>query len=171
MLFRSRPSDPELEAEFIGRLMARLGNEEKPTAATKAAVEGAKPSAERAKLSKDSAGSHLAVDETFDRAWRRVGLALDRVGFTVEDRDRTRGLYFVRYVDQVADAETKKSEPGFFSRLFSSKDDKKGAQRYRVLVKSSSESKTRISVLDEQGEAASGSNAERILSLLNDQLK
>ena len=170
-LWTSRPSDPELEAEFIGRLMARLGNEEKPTAATKAAVEGAKPSAERAKLSKDSAGSHLAVDETFDRAWRRVGLALDRVGFTVEDRDRTRGLYFVRYVDQVADAETKKSEPGFFSRLFSSKDDKKGAQRYRVLVKSSSESKTRISVLDEQGEAASGSNAERILSLLNDQLK
>ena len=80
-------------------------------------------------------------------------------------------MLFRSYVDQVADAETKKSEPGFFSRLFSSKDDKKGAQRYRVLVKSSSESKTRISVLDEQGEAASGSNAERILSLLNDQLK
>ncbi len=169
-LWTSRPSDPELEAEFLSRLMARLGNDSKPTVA-KAAVEGAKPSADRAKLSKDSAGSHLAVDEGFDRAWRRVGLALDRVGFTVEDRDRTRGLYFVRYIDQVADAEMKKSEPGFFSRLFSSKDDKKGAQRYRVLVKSVSETTTRVSVLDEQGEPATSSNSDRILSLLNDQLK
>lgn len=169
-LWTTRPSDPDLEAEFLSRLMARLGNEDKPTVA-KAAVEGAKPSADRAKLSKDAVGSHLAVDEGFDRAWRRVGLALDRVGFTVEDRDRTRGLYFVRYIDQVADAEMKKSEPGFFSRLFSSKDDKKGAQRYRVLVKTVSETKTRVSVLDEQGEPATSSNSDRILSLLNDQLK
>ena len=169
-LWTSRPSDPDLEAEFLSRLMARLSNEEKPTLA-KAAVDGAKPAAERAKLTKDSAGSYLAVDEGYDRAWRRVGLALDRVGFTVEDRDRTRGLYFVRYIDQVADAEMKKSEPGFFSRLFSSKDDKKGAQRYRVLIKSLGETTTRVSVLNEQGDVATSSNADRILSLLNDQLK
>jgi outer membrane protein assembly factor BamC len=169
-LWTSRPSDPELEAEFLGRLMARLSNDEKPTTA-KAAVESAKPAQERAKLVKDTAGNSLMVDEGFDRAWRRLGLALDRVGFTVEDRDRTRGLYFVRYVDQVADAEVKKSEPGFFARLFSSKDDKKGAQRYRVLVKSSGDSKTQVSVLDEQGEVAKSANAERILTLLNDQLK
>jgi len=169
-LWTSRPSDPDLEAEFLSRLMARLSNEEKPTLA-KAAVDGAKPAAERAKLTKDSAGSYLAVDESYDRAWRRVGLALDRVGFTVEDRDRTRGLYFVRYIDQVADAEMKKSEPGFFSRLFSSKDDKKDAQRYRVLIQSLGETTTRVSVLNEQGEAATSSNADRILSLLNDQLK
>jgi outer membrane protein assembly factor BamC len=169
-LWTSRPSDPELEAEFLGRLMARLGNEDKPTTA-KAAVESAKPAQDRTKLVKDASGSFLVVEEGFDRVWRRVGLALDRVGFTVEDRDRTRGLYFVRYIDQAADAEVKKSEPGFFSRLFSSKDDKKGAQRYRVLVKSSSDAKTQVSVLDEQGEVAKGSNADRIITLLNDQLK
>jgi len=169
-LWTSRPSDPELEAEFLGRLMARLGNEDKPATA-KAAVESAKPAQDRTKLVKDASGSFLVVEEGFDRVWRRVGLALDRVGFTVEDRDRTRGLYFVRYIDQAADAEVKKSEPGFFSRLFSSKDDKKGAQRYRVLVKSSSDAKTQVSVLDEQGEVAKGSNADRIITLLNDQLK
>ena len=169
-LWTSRPSDPELEAEFLGRLMARLGNEDKPTTA-KAAVESAKPAQDRTKLVKDASGSFLVVEEGFDRVWRRVGLALDRVGFTVEDRDRTRGLYFVRYIDQAADAEVKKSEPGFFSRLFSSKDDKKGAQRYRVSVKSSSDAKTQVSVLDEQGEVAKGSNADRIITLLNDQLK
>jgi hypothetical protein len=53
------------------------------------------------------------VDEGFDRAWRRVGLALDRAGFTVEDRDRTQGIYFVRYINDAT--ETK----GFFSKLFS----------------------------------------------------
>ena len=31
------------------------------------------------------------LDDGFDRAWRRVGLALDRSGFTVEDRDRGPG--------------------------------------------------------------------------------
>ena len=165
-----RPSDPELEAEFLGRLMARLTNQESPKAA-RAAVDGAKPAQERAKLNKDASGGHLAVDEGFDRAWRRVGLALDRVGFTVEDRDRNRGLYFVRYIDQAADAEKKVSEPGFFDKLFGSKDDKKGAQRYRVLVKPDGEVKTRVSVLNEQGEAAPASNAERILALLNEQLK
>ena len=165
-----RPSDPELEAEFLGRLMARLTNQDSPKAA-KAAVDAAKPAQERAKLAKDAGGNHLAVEESFDRAWRRVGLALDRVGFTVEDRDRNRGLYFVRYVDQAVDAEKKVSEPGFFDKLFGSKDDKKGAQRYRVLVKSAGDAKTLVSVLDEKGEPSAASNADRILALLNDQLK
>ena len=95
-------------------LMIRLGSDEKrATAAIQAAKE--KP-VERATLSRgtDGAGT-LDVDESFDRAWRRVGLALDRVGFTVIDRDRSRGLYFVRYVDPETDGE--KAADGFFSKL------------------------------------------------------
>lgn len=166
-MWTSRPADPELEAEFLGRLMARLGSDVK---IAKAAVTEAKAAPQRARLAKDALGNHVLVDESFDRAWRRVGLALDRVGFTVEDRDRARGLYFVRYIDQKTDAEKKASEPGFFSRLFSSKDDKKQAQRYRILVNASGET-TRVSVQNEQGEAESGSTGDRILSLLSDQLK
>lgn len=166
-MWTGRPADPELEAEFLGRLMARLGSDVK---IAKAAVTEAKAAPQRARLAKDALGNHVLVEESFDRAWRRVGLALDRVGFTVEDRDRARGLYFVRYVDQKTDAEKKASEPGFFSRLFSSKDDKKQAQRYRILVNTSGEA-TRVSVQSEQGEAESGSTGDRILSLLSDQLK
>jgi outer membrane protein assembly factor BamC len=73
------------------------------------------------------------VDEGFDRAWRRVGLALDRVGFTVEDRDRVQGIYFVRYVDP------DKAKEGFFSKLFGGEDKNKEAQRYRVLVSAGAE--------------------------------
>jgi outer membrane protein assembly factor BamC len=166
-MWTGRPSDPELEAEFIGRLMARLGSDVK---VAKAAINEAKPAPQRARLAKDTLGNHVLVEESFDRAWRRVGLALDRVGFTVEDRDRARGLYFVRYVDQKSDAEKKASEPGFFSRLFSSKDEKKQAMRYRILVNSSGEA-TRVSVQDEKGESETGGTGDRILALLSEQLK
>ncbi len=165
-VWTARPSDPELEAEFLGRLMATLGAPD--AKAAKAAVKDAKPAAsERARIAKD--GSAVEVDESFDRAWRRVGLALDRVGFTVEDRDRARGVYFVRYIDQGADAKDK-GEPGFFARLFGAKSESKSPVRYQVAVKESGAG-SRISVLDEKGGAVADANAKRILSLLNDQLK
>jgi outer membrane protein assembly factor BamC len=166
-MWTARPSDPELEAEFIGRMMSRLGTDAK---LAKAAVAAAKPNQLRARVVKEGATAFVAVDEPFDRAWRRVGLSLDRVGFTVEDRDRNRGLYFVRYVDQVDDAGNKVSEPGFFSKWFSSKDDKKSAKRYRVFIKSIGET-SQVSVLDELGGPTSSTVADRILSILNEQLK
>lgn len=164
-VWTSRPSDPELEAEFLGRLMAALG---KDTAEAKAAVKEAKAEPQRARIADEGGVRVVALDEGFDRAWRRVGLALDRVGFTVEDRDRARGLYFVRYVDQDGDAKDKSA--GFFSRLFGSKDDKKRAVRYQIQVKGTGE-QARVSVLDEQGAPAKDSSAGRILSLLSEQLR
>lgn len=166
-VWTARASDPELEAEFIGRLMAHLGVNEK--LAKQAVIEPSKVQ-QRARIAKEGLVNTLIVDETFDRAWRRVGLSLDRVGFTVEDRDRNRGLYFVRYVDQAADAEGKAKQPGFLSRLFSSKDEKKQALRYRIFVKDEGIS-SRVSVQDEQGTQVSNATGDRILSLLNDQLK
>jgi outer membrane protein assembly factor BamC len=164
-VWTGRPSDPELEAEFLGRLMASLGTDPK---AAKAAVKEAPQEPQRARVAKEGDARMVEVDEGFDRAWRRVGLALDRVGFTVEDRDRARGLYFVRYIDQEGDAKNK--APGFFSRLFSSKDDKRQAMRYQIQVKGTGE-RSRVSVLDERGAAASDATAGRILSLLGEQLR
>lgn len=166
-----RPADPELEAEFLSRLMARLGVE---SAQAKTTVANAVSQPARAKLVKGNDGGYVEVDEGFDRAWRRVGLALDRVGFTVEDRDRSQGMYFVRYVDQAQDAQSKSaSEKGFFSKLFSfgSSDDKaKTAQRYRVAVKGTG-AVSQIAVLNNEGRPESSQTADRILSLLNEQLK
>ncbi|MCX7150852.1 MAG: outer membrane protein assembly factor BamC, partial [Rhodocyclales bacterium] len=112
--WQPRPADPELEAEMLRRLMVRLGVEES-RAKTMVAADQRE---ERAKLSraKDGAGA-LLLEEPFDRAWRRVGLALDRVGFTVEDRDRSLGLYFVRYVDPGLDSKKKDDDKGFMSKL------------------------------------------------------
>jgi len=166
-----RPADPELEAEFLSRLMARLGTED---TRAKAVVANAPAQASRAKLVKGAGPGYVEVDEGFDRAWRRVGLALDRVGFTVEDRDRTQGVYYVRYVDQAQDAQTGAvAEKGLLSRIFSfgSKDDKaKGAQRYQVAVKGNG-AVTQVAVLNNEGRPESSQTADRILSLLNEQLK
>jgi outer membrane protein assembly factor BamC len=164
-----RPPDPELEAEFLSRLMARLGTEE---TRAKVAVVTAPPEQARARLIKDGSGAHVEVDEGFDRAWRRVGLALDRVGFTVEDRDRTQGLYFVRYVEQ-DDVNKTAAKKGFLSRLFSfgSKDDKaKVAQQYRVSVKPAGAA-SEIAVLNKEGRPEASQTGDRILSLLTEQLK
>jgi outer membrane protein assembly factor BamC len=164
-----RPADPELEAEFLSRLMARFGVE---SAQAKATVANVQSQPARAKLVKSNNGGYVEVGEGFDRAWRRVGLALDRVGFTVEDRDRSQGLYFVRYVDQALDAQSKSaSDKGFFSKLFSSSDDKaKGAQRYRVEVKGNG-TVSQVAVLNNEGRPETSKTADRILSLLNEQLR
>jgi outer membrane protein assembly factor BamC len=167
--WQPRPADPELEAEMLRRLMIRLGSEEKrATAAIQAAQE--KP-LERARLSRgaDGAGT-LEVEETFDRAWRRVGLALDRVGFTVEDRDRSRGLYFVRYVDPETDNE--KKEDSFLSKLNPFKGSSAGKTQiqYRIFVREAG-SKSTVQVLSLEGGVDQSETSKRILNLLYDQLK
>jgi outer membrane protein assembly factor BamC len=164
--WQPRASDPELEAEFLRRLMVRLGAQEEKARQLTAA--GVLPL--RAELKKGGDGADLLqVQEPFDRAWRRVGLALDRVGFTVEDRDRQKGLYFVRYADTEAEMEAKNREKGFLSRLFTS-DPKAKPEQYRVQVKQSGEA-SEVNVLSKDGTSDSSSTARRILSLLLEQLK
>jgi outer membrane protein assembly factor BamC len=107
------------------------------------------------------------LDDGFERAWRRVGVALDRSGFTVEDRDRTSGLYYVRYVDP---KDVKREEPGFFGRLFGREDKRATTDRYRVAVKSEGSAST-VSVQNAQGAPDSGEVAQRIVQALLDDLK
>jgi len=168
--WQPRPADPELEAEMLRRLMVRLGVEES-RAKTMVAAD---PRQERAKLSraKDGAGA-LLLEEPFDRAWRRVGLALDRVGFTVEDRDRSQGLYFVRYVDPEIDNKKKDSDKGFMSKLMFWKggaSDKPNQAQYRIHVKTTGESTT-VQVLTREGGTDQSDVSKRILGLLHEQLK
>jgi outer membrane protein assembly factor BamC len=169
--WQPRPADPELEAEMLRRLMVRLGVEES-RAKTMVAAEQRQ---DRAKMSRatDGAGA-LLLEEAFDRSWRRVGLALDRVGFTVEDRDRSQGLYFVRYVDPDSDA-SKKDEGGFWNSLkFWKGIEKTGAidatARYRVHVKTEGDTST-IQVLTREGGVDKSETSKRILGLLQEQLK
>jgi outer membrane protein assembly factor BamC len=166
--WQPRPSDPELEAEFLRRLMVRLGAQDtQARAATTSGIAEAK-----AVLKKGAEGELLEVKEPFDRTWRRVGLALDRVGFTVEDRDRQKGLYFVRYADPEGDMQKKDAERGFLSRMFSS-SSKVTPEQYRVQIKpaGADSAGSEVNVLNKDGTTDSSSTGRRILSLLLEQLK
>lgn len=161
--WQPRPADSELETEFLRRLMVKLGVTQEQS---KALVTASVP-----KLTSRTATVNgrpvIQIDEGFDRAWRRVGLSLDRTGFTVEDRDRSQGMYFVRYVAPNAN----KAEPGFFSRLFSSSTAKDNSpQKYRITVQSQGES-TVVSVLNASGMPETSDNAERIVKVIADDLK
>lgn len=166
-IWQPRPADPQLEAEFLQRLMVKLGAKEE---AAKATTAQSPPLAQRARVIEGAAAASLQMDDGFDRAWRRVGLSLDRAGFTVEDRDRSQGIYFVRYVDP---ANARKEEPGFFSRIFSfgKSDEASNLARYRVSVKGEGESSTTISVLSAQGANNTGDVGKRIVNLLVEDLK
>lgn len=163
------PENPELEADMLARLMVRFGASE-PQAEAAIAQSTAQP--ERAHLEKASDGApQLVVDDSFDRAWRRVGLALDRSGFTVVDRDRSKGLYFVRYANPEADMAKKDRDKGFLSKLmFWKTDEPDKPEQYRVHVADATPHSV-VSVQDANGTQDRGQVGEKILALLQDQLK
>ncbi|MPZ43048.1 MAG: outer membrane protein assembly factor BamC [Betaproteobacteria bacterium] len=170
-MWQPRPADPDLEAEMLRRLMVRFGVQEaRAQADLQRASANPNPKAQITR-SADGAG-RLTIEDPFDRAWRRVGLALDRVGFTVEDRDRSKGLYFVRYVDPDADARSKKST-GLLSKLAFWRDDddpKNRKAQYRIAVKDAANG-SEVNVLDMEGKLDRSATANRILTLLYEQLK
>ena len=167
--WQPRAADPELEADMLRRMMVRLGAEnQRAEAGLAAASVKAEP---RAKLAGNNDGTGtLEVYERFDRAWRRVGLALDRVGFTVEDRDRSKGLYFVRYVDTDA---AKKKDGGWVDKLSfwkSSEPVVNPKTPYRIHVSESGQN-TVVRVLTTEGGVDQSETAKKILGLLYQQLQ
>ncbi len=167
--WQPREADPELEAEMLRRLMVRFGTDDRRSQLEMA--EAKSRPVDRAKLARsaDGAGT-LEVLESFDRAWRRVGLALDRVGFTVEDRDRSKGLYYVRYVDPESDAQNK--DPGLLSKLAFWKPSAPPPQtKYRVFVKDGGRALTTVQVLSAEGGIDQSDTSKKILGLLFEQLK
>lgn len=160
-IWQNRPADPELVAEMLNRMMVYFGV---PQAQAETQLAAAAVAAEpRARLD----GAALQINESFPRAWRRVGIALDRLGLVVEDRDRSAGLYYIRPVDQVADAGKK----GFFSSLFSGKEEDKPAEPpARILLQGSGET-TRVTVQDKSGTLATSAQAMTILQQLETELR
>lgn len=158
-----RPVDPELEIEMLRRLMVKLGASKEQAGLQAAAVAPQLT----ARLDSRDGQPVVLVAESFERAWRRVGLTLDRAGFTVEDRDRSQGTYFVRYV---APTPPGQEEPGFFSRLFSSTPADKTPQKYRITVRGEGE-RSVVTVLNADGAAEVSTNAQRILKVIADDLR
>jgi outer membrane protein assembly factor BamC len=189
--------DRDLDAELLRRLMVKLGIAEKQSKEIVANAAAVK----HAKVAKESDSSvTLQLDDAFDRAWRRVGLALDRIGFVMEDKDRSNGLYFVRYADVDIDdtpkkkkglletlkfwgddddkdkknAPEEKDERSFADKLkfWKGKDEKTDpAKQYRIKLTENQDGTTNVNVVDQDGKRNPSTTANRIISLLYEQLK
>jgi outer membrane protein assembly factor BamC len=180
-LWQPRAADPDLEAEFLRRIVLRLGVDNNRAQAVAIAAKApsasttAAPAVNTSKARIVGSGATVALeiaDEPFDRGWRRVGLALDRSGFTVEDRNRSEGIYFVRYVDPELESSASR-EKGFLGKLFSKDSDVK-PKTFRITVKSSG-TQTNVSVADDKGAALTDPTdqkvATRMVTLIQEQLR
>lgn len=157
--------DPGLNAAMLARMLVYLGSD---VDSARKLVQQAEAAPQKPAVQQDvrAQGASLIVSESYDRAWRRVGVALDGGGFAVEDRDRSAGDYFVRYVD--TDTGEKIDQPGFFSRMFSG-DKKAQAPQYRIHLAANGD-QTTVTVLDANGATDSSATAQRLLSVLKDKM-
>lgn len=188
--------DAELDDELLRRLMVKLGVEEQKSKSIIANAVVAK----RAEVVKEADGSAtLLLNDPFDRAWRRVGLALDRIGFVIEDKDRSTGVFFVRYADVDIDDTPQKKKGLLESLKFWGNDDKKEAEaspkeeksmveklkfwgtddkqktnpekQYRIKVADGAKEDATVTVVDKEGARVKTTTANRIVALMYEQLK
>ena len=162
-----RPADPELEIEFLRRLMLKLGGQSTINAgATNASAMATSGIASDVKVTKVNNLPAIEIKDEFDRAWRRVGVAIDRTGFTVEDRDRAQGVFFVRHAPQG----TPDKAPGFFAKLFSTEKATPSLAKYRIAITSKGDLST-VVIQAADGLPETSVNGEKIIKLLADEIK
>ena len=164
--WQPRPADPEMEAEMLAKLLTHFGLDAGQVQGQVAAA-----GAERAQRVKDAL---LLPQDDLDAAWRRVGQALDRAGVLTEDRDRSAGIFYVRYVDSRQAGKRK----GLFSWLTSdsakessahAKDDAP-SDRFQVRLKTL-DAGTQVMVLDVKGEPELSTTGQKLLDVLQQQLR
>ncbi len=163
-VWEPRPRDPNLEAVMLRRLEVFLGAADERERVRQAAAVYHRTSTQ---LVKGRDGVKLKIGDQFARSWRLVGLALDRGGFAVEDRDRSQGIYYVRYNDPAAEADS----GGFFSKLKFWGDDKPDKNiEYQVKLTQQGDL-TEVRVLDAKGQPEQSDTAPRILRLIQEQIR
>jgi len=165
-------SDPDKEAAMLRRLMLYLGVTDRRAdqmlaSGGSAAAAGAGASSPGARLIQAGGGSELVIPEEYRQAWRQTGLALDRTGFAVEDRNRSDGVFYVRYDDP----QRGQQEKGILSRMsFWKGDDKNTVEQYQVRLREQG-NETRVTIHNAAGQRDTSATAERILSLLEEQMR
>jgi outer membrane protein assembly factor BamC len=159
-----RPRDPKLEAAIYAQLMQKFGLTDKQA---QQLIDGARHTSPKVEVAIGSAGaSTIDLAESFDRAWWRVGLALDRTNFSVDNRDRERGLYYVRFNDPVQEIKRE----GLLGKLIYGGKPNAIGKAYRVNVRPKGDGATQVVVIDSSGQLDTSSDAQRLLAALHQQL-
>lgn len=170
-VWKPRPTDHDLEAVMLKRIMIYMGvSEQRATTEARKATGGAakgSAAAARSQMIRDQGQARLQINEDLEKSWRLVGIALDQVGFAVEDRNQAENVYFVRYADPYADSGESK---GMLSKLAFWKSSNKPdpTAKYKVQLTGQGEH-TMVSVHSDK--SGSGDTEARILTLLHEQIR
>ncbi|WP_233213877.1 outer membrane protein assembly factor BamC [Pollutimonas nitritireducens] len=153
--------DPGLNAAMLARLMVFLGTD---VQSAQNMVAQAEKDVGQTQIQQTTDGqAAIMLGEPFDRAWRRVGVAIDSAGFAVDDRDRSAGDYFIRYLD--SDSGEKIEQPNIIGRLFGGKNTA-AATPFRIHVAEQGSSSV-VTVLDQNGQVQNTDTAKRIIGVLS----
>ena len=161
-----REPDPELEAEMLQRFLVFRG----VSKARAKQIVSVGNTRERAKLVKNTQSGHyeLEINEIFPRTWRRISIALDRMGLVVEDRNRSKGLYYIKTTEDFIKGDTE--EKGWFASLFSSSNEQLKIAEFQLSV-DDLEDKTVIKILNTDGQPDKSKTAYFILEKLKVHLR
>jgi len=96
----------EINAEILRRLMTKLGM----TDLDAEKVLANPVERQNATLVENKQGNYLLLNDAFDRSWRKLSLALDIIGFVTEDKNRSKGIFYVKYKDLELEGPKKKSK-------------------------------------------------------------
>lgn len=157
--------DPGLNAAMLARLMVFLGTDVQRAHDMVAQAEKTSDEAEIMQIVDGQAA--ITLGEPFDRAWRRVGVAIDSAGFSVEDRNRSAGDYFIRYLD--SDTGEKIEQQNFIGRMFGSKNTAEPTP-FRIHVAQQGSGSV-VTVLDQNGQVQDTDTAKRIINVLSTHMK
>lgn len=139
-----RPAIPELEVEMLTRFMAYRGVEESVAQQQVAAA----PVVQRTQMEEKEGQPVLVINDSFARSWRLAEIALDRLGFLIEDRNRSSGLYYIKLPENYQ----LEGEKGWLSGLFAGKASKPSTDKFLLVLEDYGE-KTRVSLRSREGKA------------------
>jgi len=163
--WEARESNPELEAEMLQRFLVFQG-------VTKAQAKRltSQNKNQMTKLIKDEAGNTklIEVNEIFPRTWRRISIAMDRLGLIVEDRNRSKGIYYIKTTEDFIKGDSE--DKSWFESIFGSSDKQLEIATFQLSV-DDLENKTVISLMNSSGEKDASQTGAFILKKLQEQLR
>jgi outer membrane protein assembly factor BamC len=165
-----RDSDPTLEAEMLSRLLVFLTTGEVSGTAVAAQEADDFERTGQVDLVERNGQPTLVIRGEPDALWRRLGLALDRTGFMVDEQNRSAGSFLVTYRPDMADGAER---PGFFGRVFGGRGTRSREDaRYQVRMLTGEDGRDlQIVALSLDGEPLSARDARFVLEQIQPQLR
>ena len=164
-----RARDPNLEVEMLYRMVAAFGvPSESPETENIVVDEKARSGVNPllAELKENEGDYFLLLSLSFEQSWRKIGLILDSLDFSIEDKSREDGIFYISYNDPDS-----RIKPKGLARLAFWRDRGPIVQSYRLRLSASKNLETsEVRVLDSKGQQLSDDTALKILRVIREQL-